>query len=43
MPLLKKPGIEFSNITDNAIIPLKRRVVTRYDPVAMIWRLITGK
>ena len=32
------------HITDNAIIPLKERVVTRYyDPVAMIWRFITGQ
>jgi succinate dehydrogenase / fumarate reductase iron-sulfur subunit len=30
-------------ITDNAIIPLKERVVDRYyDPVARIWRAITG-
>jgi len=30
-------------ITDNAIIPLKERVVDRYfDPVAMVWRAITG-
>lgn len=32
------------HITDNAIIPLKERVVTRYyDPVAALFRLITGK
>jgi succinate dehydrogenase / fumarate reductase, iron-sulfur subunit len=31
------------HITDNAIIPLKERVVDRfYDPVAMVWRAITG-
>jgi succinate dehydrogenase / fumarate reductase, iron-sulfur subunit len=31
-------------ITDNAIIPLKERVVDRfYDPVQMVWRAITGK
>ena len=30
-------------ITDNAIIPLKERVVDRYyDPVKMIWRKLTG-
>ena len=35
---------ESIHITDNAIIPLKERVVDRYyDPVAMIWRAITGK
>ncbi|TMQ73757.1 MAG: succinate dehydrogenase/fumarate reductase iron-sulfur subunit [Candidatus Eisenbacteria bacterium] len=32
------------HITDNAIIPLKERVVDRfYDPVQMVWRAITGK
>jgi len=32
------------NITDNAIIPLKERVVDRYyDPVKKIWRALTGK
>ena len=32
------------NITDDAIIPLKERVVDRYyDPIKMIWRKITGK
>jgi succinate dehydrogenase / fumarate reductase iron-sulfur subunit len=32
------------HITDNAIIPLKERVVDEYyDPVAWIWRKITGK
>jgi len=31
-------------ITDNAIIPLKERVVDRfYDPLQMVWRKITGK
>jgi succinate dehydrogenase / fumarate reductase, iron-sulfur subunit len=31
-------------ITDNAIIPLKERVVDEYyDPLKMIWRKITGK
>jgi succinate dehydrogenase / fumarate reductase iron-sulfur subunit len=31
-------------ITDNAIIPLKERVVDRfYDPVQVLWRKITGK
>jgi succinate dehydrogenase / fumarate reductase iron-sulfur subunit len=31
-------------ITDNAIIPLKERVVDRfYDPVAKLWRIVTGK
>jgi succinate dehydrogenase / fumarate reductase iron-sulfur subunit len=30
-------------ITDNAIIPLKERVVDRFfDPIAMVWRAITG-
>ena len=34
---------EHIHITDNAIIPLKERVVDRfYDPVAMVWRAITG-
>ncbi len=34
---------EHIGITDNAIIPLKERVVDRYyDPVMMIWRAITG-
>ena len=34
---------EHITITDNAIIPLKERVVDRfYDPVAMVWRAITG-
>jgi succinate dehydrogenase / fumarate reductase iron-sulfur subunit len=32
------------HITDNAIIPLKERVVDRfYDPVRMIWNALTGK
>jgi succinate dehydrogenase / fumarate reductase, iron-sulfur subunit len=31
-------------ITDNGIIPMKERVVDRYyDPIAKIWRLLTGK
>jgi len=31
-------------ITDNAIIPLKERVVDRYyDPVMKLWRMVTGK
>jgi len=35
---------ESIHITDNAIIPLKERVVDRfYDPIAMVWRAITGK
>ncbi|MGE0707299.1 MAG: succinate dehydrogenase/fumarate reductase iron-sulfur subunit [Planctomycetota bacterium] len=34
---------EHINITDNGIIPMKERVVDRfYDPVAMIWRALTG-
>jgi succinate dehydrogenase / fumarate reductase iron-sulfur subunit len=34
---------ESITITDNAIIPLKERVVDRfYDPIAMVWRAITG-
>jgi succinate dehydrogenase / fumarate reductase iron-sulfur subunit len=32
------------HITDNAIIPLKERVVSEYyDPVAWAWRAITGR
>ena len=32
------------HITDNAIIPLKERVVDRfYDPVLAVWRRVTGK
>jgi succinate dehydrogenase / fumarate reductase iron-sulfur subunit len=32
------------HITDNAIIPLKERIVDRYyDPVQGVWRLLTGK
>ncbi|HVT02876.1 MAG TPA: succinate dehydrogenase/fumarate reductase iron-sulfur subunit [Thermoanaerobaculia bacterium] len=32
------------HITDNAIIPLKERVVDRfYDPLRILWRRITGK
>ena len=35
---------ESIHITDNAIIPLKERVVDRfYDPVLALWRLVTGK
>ena len=35
---------ESIHITDNAIIPLKERLVDRYyDPVQKIWRMITGK
>ena len=32
------------HITDNAIIPLKERVVDRhYDPLRLLWRKVTGK
>jgi succinate dehydrogenase / fumarate reductase iron-sulfur subunit len=32
------------HITDNAIIPLKERVVDRfYDPVSRLLRMVTGK
>ncbi|MDX1612032.1 MAG: 4Fe-4S dicluster domain-containing protein, partial [Candidatus Thermoplasmatota archaeon] len=32
------------NLTDNGIIPMKERVVTRkFDPIAMLWRKVTGK
>jgi len=35
---------EHINITDNAIIPMKERVVDRYyDPLMMLWRKVTGK
>jgi len=35
---------ESITITDNAIIPLKERVVDRfYDPVTKLFRMITGK
>ena len=35
---------ESIEITDNAIIPLKERVVDRfYDPFAWLWRKVTGK
>jgi succinate dehydrogenase / fumarate reductase iron-sulfur subunit len=35
---------EHIHITDNAIIPLKERVVDRfYDPLGWLWRKITGK
>ena len=31
-------------ITDNAIIPLKERIVDKYyDPVMWLWRKLTGK
>lgn len=34
---------EHIGITDNAIIPLKERVVDRYyDPLTMLWRALTG-
>ena len=35
---------ESIHITDNAIIPLKERVVDDfYDPVRRIWRWVTGR
>jgi succinate dehydrogenase / fumarate reductase iron-sulfur subunit len=35
---------ESIRITDNAIIPLKERVVDQfYDPVKMLFRIVTGK
>jgi succinate dehydrogenase / fumarate reductase iron-sulfur subunit len=35
---------ESITITDNAIIPLKERVVDqRYDPLVQLWRKVTGK
>jgi len=35
---------ESIHITDNAIIPLKERVVDDfYDPVRRVWRWITGR
>jgi succinate dehydrogenase / fumarate reductase iron-sulfur subunit len=35
---------EHIKITDNAIIPLKERLVDRcYDPILWLWRMITGK
>jgi len=35
---------EHIGITDNAIIPMKERVVDRYyDPLMMLWRKLTGK
>jgi succinate dehydrogenase iron-sulfur subunit len=35
---------EHITITDNAIIPLKERVVDRfYDPIKMVFRILTGK
>jgi succinate dehydrogenase / fumarate reductase iron-sulfur subunit len=34
---------EHIQITDNAIIPLKERVVDRsYDPIAKLWSLVKG-
>jgi succinate dehydrogenase / fumarate reductase iron-sulfur subunit len=34
---------EHIGITDNGIIPMKERVVDRYyDPIAKLWRLVTG-
>ncbi|MGH9003128.1 MAG: succinate dehydrogenase/fumarate reductase iron-sulfur subunit, partial [Acidimicrobiia bacterium] len=35
---------EHIHITDNAIIPLKERVVTEFhDPVVKLWRKLRGK
>ncbi|MFO1535649.1 MAG: succinate dehydrogenase/fumarate reductase iron-sulfur subunit, partial [Thermoplasmatota archaeon] len=34
---------EHIKITDNAIIPLKERVVSSKDPLAIAWRALTGK
>ncbi|HUR61982.1 MAG TPA: succinate dehydrogenase/fumarate reductase iron-sulfur subunit [Candidatus Thermoplasmatota archaeon] len=34
---------EHIKITDNAIIPLKERVVSEHDPLAKVWRAVTGK
>jgi succinate dehydrogenase / fumarate reductase, iron-sulfur subunit len=35
---------EHITITDNAIIPLKERIASeRFDPVAIVWRKLTGK
>ena len=35
---------EHIGITDNGIIPMKERVVDRYyDPLAKLWRMVTGK
>jgi succinate dehydrogenase / fumarate reductase iron-sulfur subunit len=35
---------EHITITDNAIIPLKERLVDRYyDPVMWLWRKLSGK
>jgi succinate dehydrogenase / fumarate reductase iron-sulfur subunit len=35
---------EHIKITDNAIIPLKERIVTdQYDPVVWVWKKLTGK
>ena len=34
---------EHIKITDNGIIPLKERVVSEHDPLARLWRAVTGK
>ncbi|MEK7415832.1 MAG: succinate dehydrogenase/fumarate reductase iron-sulfur subunit [Planctomycetota bacterium] len=35
---------EHITITDNAIIPMKERIADRYyDPLTMLWKMITGK
>src|ERR1051326_7133068 len=34
---------EHITITDNAIIPLKEREVSAHDPLAIVWRKLTGK
>ncbi|MES2154478.1 MAG: succinate dehydrogenase/fumarate reductase iron-sulfur subunit [bacterium] len=35
---------EHITITDNAIIPMKERIVSqRFDPIAIVWRKLTGK
>ena len=34
---------EHIHITDNGIIPLKERVVSAHDPLAILWRKVTGK
>jgi succinate dehydrogenase / fumarate reductase, iron-sulfur subunit len=33
---------EHIHITDNGIIPLKERIVSRHDPLARAWRAVTG-
>ena len=41
-PVARRP--ESIHITDNAIIPLKERVVDDfYDPVRRVWRWLTGR